>query len=72
MGDGVNVASRLEGKNKEYGTMICISDSVLQEVGDLVITRPLGATRVKGRRHEILIHELLGISHYDDSDFAAF
>jgi len=72
MGDGVNVASRLEGKNKEYGTTICISDSVLQEVGDLVITRPLGATRVKGRRHEILIHELLGISHYDDSDFAAF
>ena len=70
MGDGVNVASRLEAKNKEFGTKICISDSVLQEVGDLVITRPLGATRLKGRRHEILIHELVSISRYDD--LAAF
>ena len=34
MGDGVNIASRIEGLNKQFGTTICISDAVLAQVGD--------------------------------------
>src|SRR5262249_15359609 len=36
MGDGVNVASRIEGLNKQFGTSICISDSVYDHVADRV------------------------------------
>ena len=32
MGDGVNVASRIEGLNKQFGTSICISENVYDRV----------------------------------------
>ena len=41
MGDGVNVAARLEGMNKTFGTTICISDSVFDAVASEVVARPL-------------------------------
>ncbi len=41
MGDGVNVASRLEGINKIFQTTICISDSVYNAVADRIIARPI-------------------------------
>src|SRR5262249_34662912 len=50
MGDGVNVASRLEGMNKSFGTTICISDSVFDAVSSEIVVRPLRRVRVKGRK----------------------
>ena len=50
MGDGVNVAARLEGTNKEFGTRICISHSVFKEAGDRLCVRPIADVTVKGRR----------------------
>ena len=61
MGDGVNTASRVEGLNKQFGTSICISDSVQKLVADRVVARPLQRVAVKGRRAEFLVYELLGI-----------
>ena len=61
MGDGVNTASRVEGLNKQFGTSICISDSVHKLVADRVVARPLQRVAVKGRRAEFLVYELLGI-----------
>lgn len=60
MGDGVNVASRLEGINKEYGTRICISHSVFKEAGDQLCVRPIDDVVVKGRRSKVPIYELVG------------
>jgi adenylate cyclase len=60
LGDGVNVAARLEGVNKEYGTRICISHSVFQEAGERLCVRPIEDVTVKGRRTKIAIYELLG------------
>ena len=68
MGDGVNVASRLEGINKIFGTTICISDSVFEAVEADILARPLRKVKVKGRNHEFMIYELLGIRGSSDPE----
>jgi adenylate cyclase len=60
MGDGVNIASRLEAINKEYGTRVCISHSVYREAGERLCVRPLDDVAVKGRRAKFPIYELMG------------
>jgi class 3 adenylate cyclase/ABC-type nitrate/sulfonate/bicarbonate transport system substrate-binding protein len=70
MGDGVNVASRLEGVNKQFGTSICISDSVVEAAGSQVLLRPLRKLQVKGRRQEFMVYELLGIRDAGDPELA--
>jgi adenylate cyclase len=65
MGDGVNIASRLEGMNKDFGTDIAISHSVFKEAGERLWVRPIDLITVKGRAGEILIYELLGIRDGD-------
>jgi len=66
MGDGVNIASRLEGINKETGTRICVSHSVFKEAGERLCVRPIDDVTVKGRRSKIPIYELLGVFGADD------
>jgi len=60
IGDGVNVAARLEGINKEFGTRLCISHSVFREAGERLCVRPIDEVAIKGRRTKIAIYELLG------------
>ena len=71
MGDGVNVAARLEGVNKNFGTTICISDSVLAVAGKDIVARPIKTVQVKGRKHEFMAYELLGIRDGGDPELAA-
>ena len=71
MGDGVNIASRVEGLNKRFGTSICISDSVYEHVAERVIARPLQRLSVKGRHSEFLVYELLGLVGTDDAELRA-
>jgi adenylate cyclase len=66
MGDGVNVAARLEGMNKTFGTTICISDSVFDAVASEVVARPLRRVQVKGRKQGFMVYELLGVATSDD------
>jgi len=60
MGDSVNLGSRLEGINKEYGTNIVISQFTHEIVKDVLCCRELDAVRVKGKKQPIKIYELLG------------
>jgi adenylate cyclase len=62
IGDNVNLASRLEGLNKVYGTTIIISDFTLKSCRSRLVTRPIDLVGVKGRDKKIMIHELLGIA----------
>lgn len=59
MGDSVNLGSRLEGINKEYGTNIIISEYTYAGVKDVLTCRELDAVRVKGKKLPVKIYELL-------------
>jgi len=61
MGDAVNLASRLEGLNKYYGTETLISGNLYSEVRSTVIARPVDWVSVKGKTEGVLIHELLAL-----------
>lgn len=65
MGDGVNLAARLEGTNKEFGTRICLSHAVLREAGERLWLRRIGMVNVKGRRSDLQVYELMGIKGGD-------
>jgi adenylate cyclase len=58
-GDNVNLASRLEGVNRFYGTKVIISRDVYQEISDQFICRPLDIVAVKGKTRSIKIYELV-------------
>jgi adenylate cyclase len=60
MGDHVNLGSRAEGLNKEYGTQIIITENTYEYVADKFVTRQLDLIRVKGKRQPVAIYELLG------------
>jgi adenylate cyclase len=60
MGDTVNLASRLEGVNKEYRTTILISEDTYDMIKDeKFIVRELDEIRVKGRNKPVTIYELV-------------
>jgi adenylate cyclase len=59
MSDAVNVASRLEGANKYYGTTIAASEMTVALTGSTFAWRELDAIRVKGRATPVKIYELL-------------
>jgi adenylate cyclase len=60
LGDSVNLASRLEGANKEFGTAILLGETTAALVRDHLVIRPLTALRVKGKLHAVHVAELIG------------
>jgi class 3 adenylate cyclase len=59
MGDSVNLASRLESANKQYGTRIMISEYVMKYVHDRIAVRELDILRVKGKVKPVRVYEVL-------------
>ena len=59
IGDGVNLASRVEGLNKDFGTKILITEETKAQIDDTFLTRPLEKLRVKGKEEEVMLYELL-------------
>lgn len=59
MGDAVNLASRLEGANKVYGTTILASGETIAAAGDAVLVRGIDTVRVVGRSLPVALFEPL-------------
>ncbi len=59
IGDSVNLASRLEGLNKPYGSNIIISEFTLAQAKADYVIRELDKVRVKGKKEGITIYEVL-------------
>ncbi|KAH3767524.1 adenylate/guanylate cyclase with integral membrane sensor [Pelomyxa schiedti] len=60
LGDSVNLASRLEGLNKVFGTTILIDGTVQSRVKNLFVTRKLGTAQVKGKSNSSVVFQLVG------------
>jgi adenylate cyclase len=60
MGDTVNLASRLEGANKAFGTGILLGEETARRVQGTLLTRPLARLRVKGKLQAVEVHTLHG------------
>jgi len=71
LGDAANLASRLEGANKAFGTFTMMSASTREQAGDRLIARKLGAVRVVGRQTPVEVYEPLGLAGETLPSFAA-
>jgi adenylate cyclase len=62
MGNAVNLAARLEGVNKQYGTAILASEITVRETGSHLLTRKLDRVRVVGINEPVRLCELVDIA----------
>jgi adenylate cyclase len=69
MGDTVNLSSRVEGLNKEYGTHILLSDTTYAAVEDpMLVFRELDLIRVKGKLQPVTLYELVAARGTPEGD----
>lgn len=68
IGDEMNLAARLEGANKNYGTLIMMGPGTYEAVKEHVEARELDHVRVAGKQNAVTVYELLamrGQLHHD-------
>jgi len=70
LGDGVNLASRLEGQSKPYHVAMVIGDNTNKHVKDGFFTLPLDLIAVKGKKEGIYIHTVLTASEDEKISWA--
>lgn len=63
IGDTVNLAARLEGANKAYGSKSIITEAVYQKLRDMFICRELDFITVKGKTEPVRIYEILQLKN---------
>jgi len=68
IGDPVNLASRLEGVNKEYGTRLLMSDNTYRRVHDKVLSREMDLVLVYGKTEPVRIYELIALADEVQTD----
>ena len=62
LGDAANLASRLEGANKAFGTYAMISEATWSKTDGRFIGREIGQLRVVGREKPVRVYEIMGLS----------
>jgi adenylate cyclase len=62
LGDTVNLAARLEGANKLYGTRILVGEETRRLIGAGFLFRELDRVRVKGKTEGISVFEPVGLT----------
>ena len=70
LGHAVNLASRLEGLNRDFGTTILVSEAVAERAGPDFVFRPVGETVPRGASRPIKLYELMGAWIDDEADLA--
>lgn len=60
IGDAVNLANRLEGVNKIFGTRILVSGATREQVANEFLLRPIAIVAVKGKTTGVPVYELIG------------
>ena len=66
LGDAVNLAARLEGANKQFGTFTMISEDTRRQVGSAIAVRELARLAVVGRREPVTVYEPMTREEYAD------
>ena len=61
MGDTANLASRIEGLNKQYGTELMISEATFEHARSTIVARPLDVVAVKGKQRGVRVYEVLAL-----------
>lgn len=63
LGDAANLASRLEGANKAFGTYLMVSEETWRQArAEGFVARETGAIMVVGRKAPVIVYEVLGLS----------
>jgi adenylate cyclase len=62
MGNAVNLAARLEGVNKQYGTRILASGDTIAQAGGSILSRRIDHVRVVGIQRPVIIYEPLDLA----------
>jgi len=70
-GDTINIAARLEAANKQLGTRICVSGSVVERIPDFR-GRPVGSVMLRGRHEALPAHEPLTAERHADARTATY
>ncbi len=59
IGDGVNLASRVEGLTKNYGVDILITEFTVEKISNKFIYREIESVKVKGKDEAVLLYQLM-------------
>ncbi|HZP99920.1 MAG TPA: adenylate/guanylate cyclase domain-containing protein [Reyranella sp.] len=58
LGDAVNIASRVEQLNKQFGTLILATESTVQAAGSGIAATRLGETDLRGHKGDVVVYRI--------------
>jgi adenylate cyclase len=67
VGDGMNLAARIESANKSYGTRVLVSDATRAALGSAFLLREIDHVRVVGRKRPVRLFELVALDASADA-----